>query len=287
MSAIKVTPLSDTLGAEITGAIISALMSDADFKTIEDALHQHLVVVIRDQKLEPGDFVAFSKRFGRPEPHVIDQFHHKADPNILILSNRKNERGEPMGLADGGTYFHCDYSYLAVPARCTILYAIEIPGGDAGTTFANQRQAYEELPEATKARIDGYVCQHHYGNRDVPDETKRTAASPLSADQKARMSWVRHPLVRSHPHTGRKSLYAVSGSSYGIEGMDNAAAVTQLDDLKEHATAPRYCYTPTYRPGDVVIWDNCSLLHSAPLIDPNRHRTLWRITVKEAGPTIQ
>ena len=280
-----VRPLSDVLGAEITGLDLNTL-DDAGFKTIEDALHAHLVVKLPGQSVTPAAFVAFSKRFGRPEPHVIDQFHHKADPNILILSNRKNEKGENIGLADGGTYFHSDYSYLPVPARCTMLFAIEIPGGDAGTTFANQRKAYADLPEAMKAEIDGLVCRHHYGNRDVRDEAARTAASQLSSDQKAKMDWVRHPLVRKHPHVGVKSIYAVSGSSYGIEGMSDDEGVDLLDDLKAHTTQPRYCYTPTYQPGDVVIWDNCSLLHSAPLIDPSRPRTLWRITVKESQPTI-
>jgi taurine dioxygenase len=281
-----ITPLSDVLGAEVSGLDLNTL-DDQGFKTIETALHDHLVVILRGQTVTPAKFVAFSKRFGKPEPHVIDQFHHTADPNILILSNRKNEKGEPIGLADGGTYFHTDYSYLDVPARCTMLFAIEIPGGDAGTTFANQRKAYEELPAAAKTKIDGLVCRHHYGNRDVPENAARTAASTLSDDQKKRVDWVRHPLVRKHPHTGRKSLYAVSGSSYGIEGMEDRAAVALLDDLKRQSTEKKYCYTPVYKPGDVVIWDNCALLHSAPLIDPNRPRTLWRITVKDKGPTIQ
>lgn len=285
MSQVKVRPLSDVLGAEVTGVDLNRL-DDADFKTIEDALHAHLVVKIPGQTVTPENFVAFSKRFGKPEPHVIDQFHHKADPNILILSNRKNERGENIGLADGGTYFHSDYSYLAVPARCTMLFAIEIPGEDAGTTFANQRKSYEDLPDGVKLQVEGLVCRHHYGNRDVKDEAARTAASKLSDDQKQKVTWVHHPLVRKHPHVGAKSLYAVSGSSYGIEGMDDDQAVSLLDDLKAHSTAAKYCYTPTYKPGDVVIWDNCSLLHSAPLIDPNRPRTLWRITVKDKGPTI-
>ena len=144
---VEVRPLSDVLGAEITGIDLNSL-DDAEFKMIEDALHKHLVVKIPGQSVTPENFVAFSKRFGEPEPHVIDQFHHKADPNILILSNRKDAEGTPLGLADGGTYFHSDYSYLATPARCTMLYAIEIPGGDAGTTFANQRKAYEDLPDA-------------------------------------------------------------------------------------------------------------------------------------------
>jgi taurine dioxygenase len=283
---VQVRPLSDVLGAEITGLDLNTL-DDAVFKVIEDALHVHLVVKLPGQSVTPGNFVAFSKRFGRPEPHVIDQFHHKADPNILILSNRRNDKGEPIGLADGGTYFHCDYSYLAVPARCTMLFALEIPGDDAGTTFANQRKAFADLPDAQKARFDALVARHHYGNRDVADEAKRTAASKLNDDQKAKMDWVRHPLVRRHPHAPQhKSLYAVSGSSYGIDGLDDASGVGLLDELKAHATAPRYCYTPTYKAGDVVIWDNCSLLHAAPLIDPARPRTLWRITVKEAGPTL-
>ena len=242
--------------------------------------------MIRDQKLTPESFVGFSRRFGEPEPHVIDQFHHPDDANILILSNRRDADGKPLGLADGGTYFHSDYSYLDVPARCTILHAIEIPGDDAGTTFANQRAAYEGLSEGTKRRIDPLICRHHYGNRDDLDEQSRTAASPLNTDQKGKMQWVRHPLVRRHPHTGRKALYAVSGSSFGIEGMDDREGVSLLDELKEQATDPLVCFTPKYRPGDVVVWDNCTLLHRAPLIAVDRPRTLWRITVKEARPTL-
>lgn len=283
---MSIRKLSDAVGAEIAGARIGAELTDGAFKTIEDALHEHLVLVIRNQNVTPAGFVSFARRFGRPEPHVIDQFHHKADANILILSNRKNENGADIGLVDGGTYYHSDYSYLDVPARCTMLYAIEIPGAESGTTFANQRKAYEDLPASVKVRIDPMICRHHYGNRDVPDESSRTAASPLSAAQKKKVTWVRHPLVRKHPHTGARSLYAVSGSSYGIEGMDDASAVALLDELRAHSTRPQYCHQPVYRPGDVVIWDNCSLLHSAPLIDRSQPRTLWRITVKDKGPTL-
>lgn len=285
MSELVAQPISPAGGCEMSGFDINTI-DDAGFAAVERALHDHLVVVIRDQQVDPDRFVAFARRFGAPEPHVIDQFHHQADPNILILSNRCDEAGNPLGLADGGTYFHSDYSYLDVPARCTILHAIEIPGEDAGTTFANQRAAYDDLPAATRASIRTRLCRHHYGNRDDLDESSRTAASKLSGDQKDKMQWVRHPMVRDHPHTGRKALYAVSGSSFGVEGMEDDAGVALLDDLKAHATAERYCFTPRYREGDVVIWDNCSVLHRAPLIASDRPRTLWRITVKEAGPTV-
>ncbi len=283
---ISVRPLSAVLGCEIGGIDLAAGIDAETFTACENALHEHLVAVLPGQRLDPHQFMGFARRFGRPEPHVINQFHHPADPNILILSNVRVD-GRPTGLADAGTYFHSDYSYLDVPARCTMLYALDVPATGAGTTFANQRQAWEELPARTKARIEDLVCRHHYGNRDDLDEESRTAASRLTPDQKARVDWVRHPLVRKHRHTGRKALYAVSGSSFGIEGMDDPAAVALLDELKVHATQPKYRFTYNYRPGDVVIWDNASLLHAAPLVDMSRPRTLWRITVKDPGPTLQ
>lgn len=283
---LTVRALSPALGAEITGLALADL-SDRQFDGIERALHEHLVVIVRDQDLSAGELVAFARRFGEPEPHVLDQFHHRDDGNVLILSNRTGEDGEPLGLADGGTYFHSDYSYLATPARCTILHAREIPGGEAGTRFANQRAAFEALPEAEQRALDGLVCRHHYGNRDNLDETTRTVASPLSGAQKAKMKWERHPLVRRHPHTGERALYAVSGSSFAIEGMGEEEGVRLLDRLKTHATGDAFCFTPDYRVGDVVIWDNASLLHEAPLVAQNEPRTLWRVTVLEEGPTMR
>src|SRR5207249_3508197 len=166
------------------------------------------VLVFRGQKLTAREFLGFARRFGPPEPHVVDQFHHLEYPDILILSNVVRD-GKPAGLADAGTYFHTDYSYLEMPARATMLYSIQVPG------------------------------------------------------------------------TGRTALYAVSGSSFGIEGMHEGEARALLDELKGRATLEKYRYRMTYGVGDVVIWDNASLLHSATLTDPNDARTLWRITIKE------
>ena len=129
MVKLAVRKLPGAVGCEIEGLELRWLDDDF-FSTIELALHEHLVVIIPGQSIGPKSFAAMAARFGRAEPHVIDQFHHKSDPNILILSNRKDEKGEPIGLADGGTYFHTDYSYLDVPARCTLLFAQEIPPGE-------------------------------------------------------------------------------------------------------------------------------------------------------------
>jgi taurine dioxygenase len=273
-------PLSEGFGVEAHGVDLAQPMTADAFAALERVFFEGQVLVIRGQALTPSQFVAFARRFGPPEPHVIDQFHHPADPNILILSNRV-EHGRPLGLADAGTYFHTDYSYLDVPARATTLYSIEVPAVGGDTLFANQYAAYDDLSSATKRRIDPLVAIHHYGNRNNEDETTRTVASMLNDDQKEKMPLVAHPVVRSHPVTGRKALYAVSGSSFGIVGMPDDEARGLLDELAAHATQPKYRLSLSYGVGDVVIWDNASLLHSATLVDPSYPRTLWRITLKE------
>lgn len=278
---MQVTPLSDVLGVRVSGVDISQPLSDETARALGAALDEHQVVVLPQQKLSTSSFIRFSRHFGPAEPHVIDTFHHRANANILVLSNVFRD-GKPIGLVDAGTYFHSDYSYLAVPARCTMLYAIQIPPMNCGTTFANQRRAYEDLPAATKARMKNLIANHHYGNRNDLDLRSRTVASVLTTDQKDRVKWVKHPLVRNHPHNGKPNLYAVSGSSFSVDGMTDGESLELLEELRLHSTQIKYCYTHNYAVGDVIIWDNCSLLHSAPLTDLKGHaRTLWRITVKE------
>ena len=279
---MNISPISQVLGARITGLDLNQSITQAQFSRLEEALHTHGFIVLADQSLTPASMVQFARRWGRPEPHVIDTFHHPEDANVLILSNVYKD-GKPVGLVDAGTYFHSDYSYLADAARCTMLHAINVPTGRNGTTFANQALAYAELPQAMRERIDGLVVHHHYGNRDDLDINSRTVASVLNDSQKKKVDWVRHPLVRPHPYTGQKALYAVSGSSFSVEGMPEAQGRALLDELKEHATQDKYCHTYDYANGDVIIWDNALLLHSAPLIDLSRPRELWRVTLKYAN----
>jgi taurine dioxygenase len=273
------SPLSAGFGVE-TRDVDLARLDDATFAALERAFYDAHLLAVRAQDLGPRDFVAWARRFGPPEPHVIDQFHHPEQADILILSNVKKD-GKPTGLQDAGSYFHTDYSYLQVPARATTLYSIDVPRRGGHTLFADQCAAYDDLPDAMKARIDGLVAIHHYGNRNDLDTASRTVASLLTAEQEAKMPLVKHPVVRRHPVTGRKCLYAVSGSSFGIVGMADDEAKALLDELAAHSTSERYRYAFAYGPGDVVIWDNVALLHSATLTDPDDPRTLWRITVKE------
>ncbi len=174
----------------------------ADFRQVWDAFFASQVLVFRGQKFTPSGFVAFAKNFGKPEPHVIDQFHHPEHADILILSNVQKD-GKPIGLADAGTYFHTDYSYLEIPARCTTLYSIQVPSKGGDTLFADQYAAYDDLSESMKKRIDGLVALHHYGNRDDQDKRSRTVASVLNEEQEGKMAWVRHKVARRHPITGQ------------------------------------------------------------------------------------
>jgi taurine dioxygenase len=276
--------LSDGFGVEVRGVDLASLDGNA-FEEIKNVFYRYQVLVARAQKLTAAQFLKFARRIGPPEPHVINQFHHPEHPDILILSN-VTKNGQPTGLADAGTYFHTDYSYLDVPARATMLYSIQVPKQGGDTLFANQYAAYEDLPSATKKKLQYLVALHHYGNRDDQDKASRTVASVLSEEQEKRMDWVKHRVARPHPVTGRTALYSVSGSSFGIEGMPQDEAVALLDELKRHATQEKYQLRLKYGVGDVVIWDNASLLHSATLTDPQDPRTLWRITVKEErGPS--
>jgi taurine dioxygenase len=279
---MELRKLAPGFGAEVFGLDISRPLPSSSFEELRDTFFQYQVLVIRNQDLTAQQYLAFARRFGRPEPHVIDQFHHPEHPDILVLSNVQKD-GKPTGLADAGTYFHTDYSYLDVPARATMLYSIQVPKRGGDTLFANQYAAFDELPAATKAAIAPLVALHHYGNRNDLDKGSRTVASVLTQEQEKKMNWVRHKVARPHPVTGRTALYSVSGSAFGIEGMEQEAARALLDELTRHATQDKYQLRLKYGVGDVVIWDNASLLHSATLTDPQDPRTLWRITVKEEG----
>src|SRR5688572_4386356 len=227
----------------------------ADFREVWDAFFASQVLVFRGQTFDASGFLRFARQFGSPEPHVIDQFHHPEHADILILSNVQ-KHGQPTGLADAGTYFHTDYSYLDVPARATTLYSLQVPSRGGDTLFADQYAAYDGLPASMKKTIESLIALHHYGNRDDLDKSSRTVASVLSEEQEQKMAWVRHPVARTHPITGRKALYAVSGSSFGIDGMPEDEAIDLLEELKRHATQEKYQLRLKYGVGDVVVWDN-------------------------------
>jgi taurine dioxygenase len=191
--------------------------------------------------------------------------------------------GAPIGLADAGTYFHTDYSYLPVPARATTLYSIEVPSRGGNTLFANQYAAYDDLADAMKRRIEPLIAIHHRGNRGNVNDRDRMKRAAASMEQQAKVPLITHPIVRTHPVTRRRALYAVSGSSFGIVGMPEDEAFDLLDELAEHATQNKYRHSHAYRVGDVVIFGDVNPGGGAPYLgDPEK---VVPPSTKKPGPT--
>jgi taurine dioxygenase len=250
-------------GAEIVCDLAEGV-DDALFRAIERAFHDNIVVVFRGQRLTEAQHIAFSRRFGELEIHIVTKYLLPGHPEILLISNVRDESGEHIGLADAGFTWHSDTSYRRRPSRCSLLYAKEVPQRDGtplgDTLFANTIAAYEALPETMKRRLCGLKAVHRYSAR------RRVADSPrpkLSAAQLAETPDLAHPIVRTHPYTGKKSLYVTAGECVGIEGMPEDEALDLIAELDAHCVRPEFLYRHKWREGDLLLWDNASAMHLA------------------------
>jgi taurine dioxygenase len=261
---IPVTKCDAALGAEI-GFDLSGPIDDAIFGELERIFHDNIVVFFRGQNLTNERHIEFSRGFGELEVHIVKKYLLPGYPEILLVSNIKNAAGEHIGLADAGFTWHSDVSYRKTPSRCSLLYAKEVPRDDNGvvlgdTIFANCIAAYEALPAAMKGRLDGLQAIHRYSSR------RRVADSPrpkLTQAQLDETPDVAHPIVRTHPHTGRKAIYVTAGECIGIEGMPEDEAVDLIAELDSHCIKPEFLYRHRWRAGDLVMWDNATAMHLA------------------------
>jgi taurine dioxygenase len=278
------------LGAEIVFDL-SRPIDDRTFAEIERLFHDNIIVFFRDQRLSNGQHIAFSRRFGELEIHIVKKYLLPGYPEILLVSNIKNEAGEHIGLADAGFTWHTDTSYRKRPSRCSLLYAKEVPyryGKPLGdTVFANTIAAYEALPEAMKRRLAGLKAIHRYAMRRRVENSPRPK---LTAAQLAETPDIAHPIVRTHPDTGRKALYITAGECIGIvasdgEFMPEDEALDLIAELDAHCVRPEFCYRHRWQAGDLVMWDNASAMHLA-ICDyalPER-RLMHRTTVIGSEP---
>jgi taurine dioxygenase len=261
------TPIVKKSGAACGAEIEFDLAQETDeptFREIERAFHDNIVVVFRGQQLSNERHVEFSARFGELETHIVKKYLLLGFPEILLISNIRNESGDHIGLADAGFTWHTDTSYRRRPSRCSLLYAKEVPHRDGlplgDTVFANTIAAYEALPEAKRKRISGLKAIHRYSAR------RRVADSPrpkLTAEQIAETPDIAHPIVRTHPYTGRKSLYVTAGECIGIEGMPEDEAVDLIAELDAHCVKPEFLYRHKWQVGDLLMWDNATSMHLA------------------------
>ena len=278
---ITVHPSGCAAGAEITGFNLATELNDVNFAFIQNALDEHGVIYLRNQALTPEQQVAFTERFGEPDVNFNAlRFGVDGSPTIFRISNIM-ENGEAIGTRRAGETWHTDMSYAKQPALATMLYAVEIPTLHGmplgGTGFANAAAAYDALPQDLKDAIKNL--------KGVFDFRGRKRGSPVSAEDIAAYPPVVHPVVRTHPRTGRQSLYIVRDDTTSIVGKDAIESQTLIEALADHVIKPEFIYQHIWHQGDVVIWDNCTVQHRAvqDYVLPQR-RLLWRTTVKGGGP---
>ena len=286
--SLHVEPFDGPIGAAITAVDLSQELDEPSHETLVDAWNRHSVLVFRDQGLAPEQLLRFSRRFGGIEVHILDQYLHPDHPEILVVSNIV-ENGRHVGIYDAGKYWHADLSYMAEPSRGSVLYAIEIPedGGRSlgDTLWTSTAAAYDALDAPMRHRLDGLKAAFSLANRfnKLVEDGDRDAA--LTDVQKARTIEVIHPVVRTHPVTGRKCIFVNEGHTARIVGLAEDESRSLLEELWAHCIRPEFVYRHRWRQGDVVMWDNVPTQHIA-IFDyalPQR-RLLHRTTLTGTRP---
>ena len=254
-----IKPLSPVLGAEVVGLDLSEPLSDAVFCELTRAWQDaNGVLVFRDQDLAPEAQIAFSRRLGDLEVHVATRFLLPGHPEIYRVSTKRDADGNAMGNPESGRYWHSDLSYLDPPAKASLLYALEVPSVGGDTMFANMAAAYEGLSERIRTMLDGLFAIHDY------DYVLRMFSPGFGKNvNRAKLATVRHPVVRVHAETGRKTLFVNPGFTTYIEGLARHESDAILELLFEHTTRPEFVYRHQWSKGDAVLWDNRSTMHHA------------------------
>ena len=272
------------VGAEVIGLDISRPIGEADFARIHRAHLDHHVLVFRDQRVSPADHVAFSRRFGPLEIHVLHQFQLKGHPEILIVSNIRGEGGEPIGLGDAGVYWHSDISYKPEPSLGSLLHAQELPSEGGDTLFADQHLAWEALSPQMQARLLPLKAEHSYLAKYEELRAKNPWRPKLSPAQIDQVKPAVQPVVRTHPETGRKALFVSEHFTTRIVGLPPDESDALLAELFAHSVKPEFVYRHRWQPHDLVFWDNRSLMHLAAGTPDHLRRKLYRTTVKGDRP---
>lgn len=277
---MKLLNSSKSLGGEIIGLDISKKLTQDQVNFINESWNERLVLVFKKQNLNDPKLINFSKYFGEldpPGPNPYGITFLPEFPEINVISNVKNEQGTPIGnLGDGEAVWHADMTYLDLPPKAGILYALEVPENQGNTHFANMNLAYSELPAAIKEKIDGKILIHdsahnsagmlRKGYSEVNDPTETPGA--------------RHPIVITDKSTNKKLLFLGRRPHAYIVGLEVEESENLLDEIWEHATQEKYTWTQQWEKGDLLMWKNLNVLHKRDAFDPNTRRIMHRTQLK-------
>jgi alpha-ketoglutarate-dependent 2,4-dichlorophenoxyacetate dioxygenase len=287
---LSITPLHPIFAAVVGGIDLREPMDAATLHALTLASDQYAVLVFRGQRISDAQQIDFSAQFGELETtikayrpghkprldlHISDVSNVDENSNVLALDDRRRMNGL------GNRLWHTDSSFKAIPARYSLLSARAIPASGGETQFADLRAAYDALTEATKAQIDGLIAEH-----SVLHSRSTIGFTDFSDEERAKLPPVPQRLVRTHPGSGRKTLYLASHAGW-IRGMPIPEARLLLRDLIEHATQPAFVYTHRWTVGDLVMWDNRCTMHRARDYDPTAMRDMHRTTVSDGRSSLE
>ncbi|MBV7483679.1 TauD/TfdA family dioxygenase [Bordetella sp. BOR01] len=290
--SMDIHPLSPVLGVEVKGVNLANAIEQKTFDAIRDALHQHAVLLIRDQHLTPRQLVDLANRLGPLRTSFYNQYAVPDQPELTVVSNIVDPvSGRAIGIVDAGSLWHTDASYLRTPDMYTQLYALQVPRDTNGTAlgdtlFTNTAAAYEALPADEQKRLLAMTAVHsfeaHLEKKNAKAQLKR---APLTAEQKAKTPDVSHPIVRTHPVTGRKSLFVSEGHTARVDGLSASESQALLEQLWAHIKQPQFVFRHRWAENDLLIWDNCSTQHLATMDYPaSQPRRLYRAGVAGTEP---
>ena len=290
---MKVVSSGKPVGAEILGLDLTRDLDDETLGAIRKALDDYGVICIRDPNLTPEQQVAFTSRFGKTEKHILHkQYGLPGYPEILLIGNVM-DNGRYVGVNDGGLKWHTDLSYKREPTLYSFLYAVEVPVKDGrslgDTLFASTAHAYDTLDDAMKKRLASLTGVHSYTKQFNERLEKKKqigeAREGLSKDQLASVPDITHPVIRTHPVTGRKCVYVNEWFTIGIEGMPAKEGAALVQELHAHTTREEVVYRHKWRVGDLLIWDNPQTVHLATFdFTPDQRRLMRRTIIEGSQP---
>ncbi|MBB6134683.1 taurine dioxygenase [Massilia aurea] len=271
------------LGAEVIGLDLSLPLATADLAHLHRAHLDHHVLVFRDQHITPAQQVDFSRHFGALQIHVLRNFQLPEQPEVLVISNIQQD-GKPVGLGDAGHFWHSDLSYKETPSLGSMLHAQELPAEGGDTLFANQHTAWDALPDDLKREVEGLQAEHWYLARYDELRQRNPYRPQLTQAQIDEVRPVSHPVVRTHPETGRRALFVSEHFTTRILGVSAQRSRELLDLLFDYGTRAEHVYRHQWQPHDMVFWDNRSLMHLAAGCPDHLRRKLYRTTIEGDVP---
>jgi taurine dioxygenase len=277
--AISIRNLDAALGSEVGGIDLAKPVTQDDINTIERVWRDRLVVVFRGQKLSDPQLIAFSRNFGAldpPGPNPYGEPFNKRHPELNVISNVV-EDGKPIGnLGDGEAVWHADMTYVDVPPKAAMLHSLEVPPIGGNTYFANMFAAYETIPSDLRKAAEGKIAVH--------DASTNSAGMLRKGYKKVTdvrdVAGAHHPLIRTEAKTGRRALFLGRRPNAFVLGLDVSESEALLDALWAHATEPRFAMCHEWNVGDLLMWNNLSVLHRRDPFDPKSRRIMHRSQIR-------